>query len=311
MKYYFDKLAVLIRDHSFAMAFVALAISLIGGAYSIGLKLGENRKVFLEDRLLSLQEQVDKFEKRNNELKSDIDSLSEINSSLQSQLEYLKNSNGNLESEVEKFQEEISIANEKNFTLSSNIQTIKNDIARKDKEINKINADFTRLHGENKDLISSNEILTAENERNYSEYQSALKTKEELESKLSEQNEITHMAIGDALASFAGDRGWTTFYQLKLTINDLKFGSINGISYSIQTHELKYNTKGIRERKPDSLLIKTQSKAEEIPFNTPILMNFERRLCYRIYRLLNSENYRMATLCRIPNNTTINSIGPP
>lgn len=311
MKYYFDKLAVLIRDHSFAMAFVALAISLIGGAYSIGLKLGENRKVFLEDRLLYLQEQVDKFEKINNQLNLDIDILSEINSSLESQLEYFKKSNSILASESEKFQQELIAANEENFRILNNIKSIKNDIAEKDKEINKINADLTRLRGENKDLISSNELLTTENERNYSEYQGALKTKEELESKLREQNEITQMAIGDALASFAGDRGWTTFYQLKLTINDLKFGSLNGISYSIQTHELKYNTKGIRERKPDSLLIKTQSKTEEIPFNTPILMNFERRLCYRIYRLLNNENYRMATLCRIPNNTTINSIGPP
>ena len=276
VKYYIDKIAVLIRDHSFLMAFLAISISLIGGAYSLGLKLGENRKVFLEDKILSLEEQISTLEGRAQLLtdqKADAASEAQAANDNAAELnDQLLESKKNLAEKIG----ELASASQQNAAQADSLQQAEQTTLAAEKNLGELRAQYEIAQ---RQLESTSALLTD------------IRAKEKMT-----LDGTAAMAAGDIVAVATDDDGWKKYHQIKEASDITPFGSLNGVTRTLAGSKI---------------LVSGYGKKSEINLDTPEIVKNDGRICYQYYRVLSEKFFRLARVCRLAITAPPGSITKP
>lgn len=255
MKYYFEKLSVLIRDHTFITAAIGIVIALLSSAYAIGFQLGQNRQVYLEDRISALQNQIVESSKIIDDARSEIKEKDLV----------IEQTQGHLQDKIQELQVSRSNA-DRLVSLEATSQSIAAELSGAKRKVSDLRVEVDRLNREKADtasymkkLSAENDILIKKNEKflenlnaTKAAYDSLKNDHEKLKAyKTKIEGTIFQAAAGDLVAGITNDRPWLEYFRIKdvskISTDDFPYVAMLGSTYKIEGDVIYDVTNGARK----------------------------------------------------------------
>jgi len=267
MKYWYGRIATLIRDHTIAFSVLAVLISCIAGAYALGFQLGQNRQQFLSDKIETMTEKASELAAENETTKRDND---QINSDLQEREAELSSARSAF----------VTATNELNDARVKNAR----DFTAHAMEIEGIASDFSKYR-ENSEKEASDKFQEIESLK----HQIAVLTDKNdqfqsvLDGQIAAHEEFIAMAAGDITSFVDKESNWYKFYDIKSGTDYFEFNP--------------YKKNIIIE--DGNFMELRNGKYAQVKFNQPFTRVNGKRFCYGNYVPLNEKSYHLRSVCRL------------
>lgn len=254
MKYYFDQLATLIRDHTFITAAISIVIALLGSAYAVGFQLGQNRQVYLEDKISDFQEKIIEYKKYATDARSTIEEQNSnvklLKAELSAKIEQLATARADekrlatLASHNDAMAADLAVERRKLAESRKEIEGIRQEKDKFVLKLNQISAEKSKIGDMLNKYEKEKKELAIYSERLKKEFDELTVKKTKIE------ETIFQAAAGDIVARITHDDPWINYFKIedvsRVSTEDFPFVAMLGSTYKIEGDVIYDVTNGDR-----------------------------------------------------------------